>query len=432
MHLSQRAAAQAISLVFEGQTLPDALAHHLAFTPPNARAFVQELSYGSLRHWGLLSAQVDLLSKKEVKPALLRYLLAVALYQLQFTRQPSFAIVNHAVNAAKAIAPAAGRFVNAVLRRFLREQDALTTRAQRNPVAQFSYPSWWIHRIQHEYPHHWQVVLQEGNQRPPLTLRVNTRATTRDALMQRFAAADIAAREVGQVGVILDVAQNVTTLPGYVEGWFSVQDLAAQQAAFLLDAQSGMHVLDACAAPGGKTAHLLELADLDVLAIDRSAARLTRVDENLARLKLNTLNVVCRQGDASEPTAWWDKKSFDRILVDAPCSASGVVRRHPDAKWRRQTADISGFAQTQTSILRALWPLLATGGRLLYVTCSLFSVENEEIIAAFCAQHQNAQRKTVLFPDNMPHLGGQLLPCSDNARANQDGLYFAIVEKVLN
>ncbi len=430
MHASQYLAAQVVQDVFHGKTLPNALARYHVSLPATIRGFVQELAYGTLRHWGLLSAQIDLLSNKPVSPPLLRYLLAIALYQLQHTRQPSFAVVNQAVDATKKIAPKSASFSNAVLRRFLREQETLTAQAQASSfAARFSYRPWWIRRLQHEYPDRWQSLLDEGNQRPPLTLRVNQRVTTPAALLRRLTDNGIAAKLVGQSGLLLEKAQDVATLPGFIEGEFSVQDLAAQQAAFLLDVHNGMRVLDACAAPGGKTAHLLEIADLSLTALDNDSARLTRVQENLARLKLDAPNVACVVGDASSPNGWWDGLLFDRILADVPCSASGVVRRHPDVKWLRRAADISHFAQTQSAILSALWSLLTPGGYLLYATCSLFHAENERVIASFCAQHPDARRRPVHFPEPLPHTGGQLFPNSDDTQANQDGLYYAMIEK---
>jgi 16S rRNA (cytosine967-C5)-methyltransferase len=223
-------------------------------------------------------------------------------------------------------------------------------------------------------------------------------------------------------------------LPGFDDGWFSVQDVSAQRAAVLLDARDGMRVLDACAAPGGKTTHILERAAVSLLALDNDAERLVRVEENLKRLRLDhsqavCYQVVCLQADAAQPDTWWDGQPFDRILADVPCSASGVVRRHPDVKWLRRQSDIAAFARTQAAMLDALWPLLAPGGKLLYATCSLFHAENEGAVAAFCARHPEALHEVPTFAADIPHCGGQLLPSDTAAGHNQDGLYYAILHK---
>jgi 16S rRNA (cytosine967-C5)-methyltransferase len=233
----------------------------------------------------------------------------------------------------------------------------------------------------------------------------------------------------GAQGLVVDPPLPVPGLPGYDDGAFSVQDLGAQLAAPLLDAGDGMRVLDACAAPGGKTTHLLELADVAVTALDADEARLRRVHENLARLKLarDGVDVVC--GDAGAPAQWWDGRPFDRILADVPCSASGVARRHPDGKWLRRASDIAAFAREQDRVLEALWPLLARGGRLLYATCSVFAAENEERVAAFTARRPEALRETITLPAGVLHTGGQLLPSSDGAVQNQDGFFYALLRK---
>ncbi|MDR1529253.1 MAG: 16S rRNA (cytosine(967)-C(5))-methyltransferase RsmB [Burkholderiales bacterium] len=433
MHASQRLSAQIVrDVLVEGVSLPDALARDSATLPPAVRGFVQELVYGTLRHWGVLSALVDLLVVRPPSPPLLRYLLAGALYQLLHMRQPPFAVVNHAVDAAKKIQPQSGAFINAALRRFLREKELLLTQAKQDPVARFSHPRWWITRLRKDFPKNWSALLDEGNKHPPLTLRVNTRQISRSALLARFADVGIAATPVGAVGVLLEAARDVVALPGFEQGLFSVQDLAAQYAAPLLDARDGMRVLDACAAPGGKTTHLLELADIELLALDNDVSRLPRVAENLVRLHLTEKNVDCLHADAADPAAWWDKKPFDRILLDAPCSASGIARRHPDIKWLRRATDISRFAEKQHALLVSLWPLLATGGSLLYVTCSLFREENDIVLAEFCARQRNARHEIPAFDDNSPHLGGQLLPNSHDARHNQDGLYYAMLRKIVS
>jgi len=430
---AQQRAALAGRRVLDGATLSAALASVAPAGDDAAgrrRALVQELAYGALRHWGTLDALVRGLAKKPFSDPALSCLVAVALYQLEHTRAPPFAVVDHAVNAAAALArPAAKSLVNALLRRYLRERDALNAAVTADPVARYSYPGWWIDRIRREYPDDWEAVLGAGNQRPPLVLRVNRRHATRDALLAAFAAAGIAANPAGEEGVLVDHPRPVPQLPGYAEGAFSVQDLGAQVAAPLLDAKGGMRVLDACAAPGGKTTHVLELADVELVALDDDESRLPRVRENLARLRLDGPRVRVVAGDAAVAASWWDGRPFDRILADVPCTASGVVRRHPDGKWLRRETDIAGFVRRQTRLLDALWGCLAPGGRMLYATCSLFRAENEAQIDAFLGRRSDALRETLTFPAGAAHRGGQLLPSLPGASHNQDGFFYALLRK---
>jgi 16S rRNA (cytosine967-C5)-methyltransferase len=433
MQEAQRLAALAVQRVMQGSALPVAL---VAVAPPGdetggrRRALVQELAYGTLRHWGELEALVRRLVTKPFSDPALTPLVAVALYQLDHTRAPAFAVVDRAVAAAAEIArPAAKGVVNAVLRRYLREREALRAAVREDPVARFSYPAWWIARVQAEYPDLAAGLLDAGNERPPLSLRVNLREGTREALLARFAAADVAALPAGACGIIVDPPRPVPALPGYDDGAFSVQDLGAQLAAPLLEVAAGQRVLDACAAPGGKTTHLLELADVELLALDNDEARLPRLKANLARLHLSGARVTVRAGDAARPADWWDGRPFDRIIADVPCTASGVVRRHPDGKWLRRETDLPGFVRSQQRIVDALWPLLAPGGRMLYVTCSLFDAENEAQAAAFVARHPDALRETINFDPTIGARGGQLLPSSPGAVHNQDGFFYARFRK---
>lgn len=430
MHREQTLAALAVMRVFEGARLRDALALVDGADASRGRALVHELAYGTLRHWGTLDAIVDRLARRPIGDPLLRMLVTVALYQLQHTRAPAFAVVDRAVYAAGAgVRPAAKSLVNALLRRFLRERDEVLRAVLQSDVARFSYPRWWIERVRRDHPDAWQPILEAGNAHAPLTLRVNRRETSRPALSQRFATAGIASREVDDWALILATPRPVVELPGFADGVFSVQDLAAQHAAPLLDAHDGMRVLDACAAPGGKTTHLLEIADVDLLGVDNDPVRLARIEENVARLRLGERHVRLVEGDAGDPTSWWDDRPFDRILLDAPCTASGVVRRHPDAKWRHRESDVERFAREQDRLLDALWPLLARGGKLLYATCSVFAAENRERAAAFAARHGDALRETVNLPAGSGARDGQLLPSPEGASHNQDGFYYALFGK---
>ena len=433
MEGAQRQAALAIRRVHEGATLGSALAAASAGEDAaggRRHALVQELAYGTLRHWGTLDALTRRVATKPLTDPLLACLVAVALYQLDHTRAPPFAIVNHAVdNAASMVRPAAKALVNALLRRYLRERDALQAAVRADPVARWSYPKWWIDRVAHEYPEDWQAILEAGNERPPLTLRVNMRVSSREALLARFADAGILAAPMGAAGLIVQPPRPVTELPGFDEGAFSVQDAGAQLAAPLLRPANGLRVLDACAAPGGKTTHLAELADVEIVALDVDAARLARLRDNVARLPHGGATVHIRQGDAAKPSTWWDDRPFDLVLADVPCTASGVARRHPDAKWLRRESDLDQFAREQARLLAALWSCLARGGRMLYATCSVFTDENEAQIEDFMKSHPDALRETLTFDPGVVARGGQLLPSLPTAGHNQDGFFYALLGK---
>jgi 16S rRNA (cytosine967-C5)-methyltransferase len=424
MERAQHLAAKAVTQVLGGTTLPSALAAEAA---GDDRALVQELAYGTLRFLGQLRGIVRALAHRPPPHAVVESLLCVALYQLVHTRAPVHAVVDCAVRAtARARQPAAKGLVNALLRAFLRRRRAVLSAIERDPETRFSYPRWWIERIRAEYAEDFARVLDAGNARPPLCLRVNVRRTDPQAFLALLERHGIAASHAGPAAVIVSRPQPVQSLPGYAEGLFSVQDAAAQLAAPLLGARDGMRVLDACAAPGGKATHLAELADVDLVALDVDAARVERVRENLSRLRLDATVTV---GDASEPEGWWNARPFDRILADVPCSASGVVRRHPDGKWLRRESDIASFAAQQSRLLDALWHLLAPGGRLLYSTCSLFRAENADQVDAFVARHRDAARLALESPISLEAPSGQLLPVEGDAEHNHDGFFYALIEK---
>ncbi len=430
MRQSQQQAALAVRRVLDGQTLGAALEAVGANEAGPARSLVHELAYGTLRHYGALRALARALAARPMTDPALEALVAVALYQLQHTKAPAFAVVDQAVAATAVIARVAAKgLVNAMLRRFLREQDALLERVLSEPVARWSHPRWWISRVRADWPEHWESILAAGNAHPPLSLRVNARRTSRTALLERFAAAGIAARAEGASGIVLAQPRPVAELPGFAEGESSVQDLGAQLAAPLLELRDGLRVLDACAAPGGKTSHILELADVDMTALDSDGARLDRVRANLSRLGLTDRNARILEGDAASPALWWDRRPYDRILLDVPCTASGVVRRHPDGKWLRRPTDVAQFAAQQQALLAAAWPLLAQGGQLLYATCSVFREENEARIAQFAAGCPDALREPLTFSDDIAHSGGQLLPSAEGGGHNQDGFFYALLRK---
>jgi 16S rRNA (cytosine967-C5)-methyltransferase len=424
MERAQHVAAQKVLRVLRGTTLTKALE---AREPDADQALVQELSFGTLRFLGQSRALVRALAHRMPHDPGIEALLWIALYQLIHTRAPPHAVVDCAVRAtARARRPAARGLVNAVLRNFLRRERALLAEVARDPEARFSYPRWWIERMRIEYPDRYEQILDAGNARPPLCLRANVRRATPEALIASFAAEGIASARAGPAAVIVERPQSVTTLPRYGDGLFSVQDAAAQLAAPLLGVESGMRVLDACAAPGGKSTHLAELASIDLTALDIDAKRMQKVSENLARLGLQAKLAV---GDAQDPSSWWDGQPFDRILADVPCTASGVVRRHPDGKWLRRESDIASFAKQQQRLLDALWRLVAPGGRLLYSTCSLFRAENADQITAFLARQRDATRVRLDSPACLRASDGQLLPVEGGAEHNHDGFFYALIAK---
>lgn len=418
-------AAQAVADVRAGVALPQALRR--IFTSdgisPQARGAIQDLSYLSMRKLGLSDGLLMLLADQPPQPAALHGLLNCALSLLLDESDPAydaFTVVDQAVSAAAAddgMRHAKG-VVNAILRRFLRERAALLPQVEKTPPGTWNYPTWWIDRLKSAYPAQWQAILHAGNAAPPLTLRVNRRKTTLPDYLDMLAASSIGARQVGPHAVRLEKPLPVMHIPGFADGLVSVQDAAAQLAAPLLDVHDGMRVLDACAAPGGKTGHLLECADLELLALDHDSRRLRRIDDNLQRLQLSAQLVAGDARDGLSGGHWWDGRPFDRILADVPCTASGIVRRHPDIRWLRRKTDTTQLATLSAQILDNLWQMLKSDGKLLLVTCSVWPQESENQAAEF-ARRNNAVR--LLAP-------GQLLPTA-NAEADHDGLFYALFQK---
>jgi len=344
-------------------------------------------------------------------------------------------LVDQAVEAAKRSEATRHQasFINGCLRRFLREQEALTARACQNPQAVWNHPAWWISQLRKDHPVHWQAILRANNTQAPLVLRINQRKTTQAQYLSALAAINLGAYPVLENGLVLAQARPVTALPGYAEGHFSVQDAAGQRAAPLLQgalrtppAGQRLKILDACAAPGGKAAHLLERMDCDVVALDIDARRCERMTGNLQRLGLQA---DIRVGDASKPGRWRQPgEMFDGILLDAPCTASGIVRRHPDVRWLRRATDIEQMAAVQRQLLESLWPLLKPGGHLLYATCSVFLAEGQNQAAAFAERHSDALRLEapgLLMPQ---HANAAAL-LADNSAGENDGFYYALFEK---
>ena len=425
--------ADAVQAVRAGRSLTDVL----AACPGPLRPGTQALSFLVLRRLGAAQAVRAVLAPRTPPPAVEALLLS-ALALLWPDDAPPYAdhtLVDQAVTAARKRSPQSASFLNAVLRRFLRERDALVAAALKQPTARWNHPPWWIDRLKADWPDQWQAILAAAQERPPMCLRVNVRRFTGAQYLQQLEAVGLGGRLTAPQTIVLDSPAPVDRLPGFADGAVSVQDAAAQRAAPLLvgaGLPAGARVLDACAAPGGKTAHLLELADLDVLAIDADPQRLARVDDTLARLRLPART---RAGDGRRPADWWDDQPFDAILLDAPCSASGIVRRHPDIRWLRRDEDIAALGRIQSELLDALWPTLKPGGWLLYATCSVFRTEGEHQIDAFL------QRRG----DSGAHLDGRspghLLPLPDNGSSGAsasgsgdasgvaDGFYYALLRK---
>ena len=414
MHRIQELAAGLIARVEEGRTLTEALAAAQRSTELTAgeRGALQDIGYGTLRHLGQLRFILRELVPKRLPSDDIERLLLVALYQLAHTRAAPYAVVDQAVRCAEDIAM--GRLkglVNGTLRNFLRNKDNLLADAGRDNEARYNHPRWWVQRLRAAYPTQWASVLEMSNRRPPMTLRVNAGKLSGEDYVAQLAAKDIKARIIKGQAVQLDAPCNVRDLPGFADGVVSVQDFGAQKAALLLDVADGMRVLDACAAPGGKTGHILELAQAKLVALDVDAERLQRVEDNLQRLGLSA---TLKAADAAKPETWWDGQPFDRILADVPCSASGVVRRHPDIKWLRRPDDFAALGKQQAAMVDALWPTLAAGGKLLYATCSIMPEENRQQVDAFLKRHGDAK----LLKDE------QLLPTSEH-----DGFYYALLVK---
>lgn len=390
--------------------------------PPRDAALLRALLFGVRRWHHRLEWQLGRLLSRPLKrkDATLAALLRVGLFQLEWLRVPDHAAVAATVGAATLIGQGRAKgLVNAVLRRYLRERGALESALPECETAWFSHPQWLIDLLRRDWPDDWRALLEADNAQPPMWLRVNLARTTRDAYRERLEAAGLAAEPCDRAPAALRLAEPCPTsrLPGFAEGLVSVQDAAAQLAAGLLDLEPGQRVLDACAAPGGKTAHMLEhcpgLAEL--WALDRDPDRLARARSNLDRLGLRAHLLAA---DATLTAEWWDGRPFDRILLDAPCSGLGVIRRHPDIKVLRAPEDVGRAAERQADLLEALWPVLAPGGRLVYATCTVTRAENHEQIARFCASR----------PDADPVAGA----CEVEIRtgeANMDGFYYACVDK---
>ena len=429
-----QAAAGVVAAVVGGQSATAAISSVEGDLRPGAQA----LAFQALRQLGRAQALRHLLARRAPPPpadALLCTALALCWRDSEAPYEV-FTLVDQCVEAAKRGfgTRAQANFINACLRRFLREREALVAATEQDAVAHWNHPRWWIERLKRDHPQKWQQILQANNMQPPMTLRVNARKSTVAQYLSRLQRAGVEATQVGEYGVILRWPVPVHDIPGFVAGEVSVQDAAAQLAAPLLlralepsrsSTQSALRILDACAAPGGKTAHLLELADADVTALDIAPERCRRIEDTLQRLGLQARVLAA---DAGQPAQWWDGRMFDAILLDAPCTASGIVRRHPDIRWLRRESDIEQLAALQARLLAALWPLLRPGGSLLYCTCSVFRAEGEAQAQTFVAHNTDALLRPAPGP-LLPLTGAKHNGVQDNLEGDHDGFYYALLAK---
>jgi 16S rRNA (cytosine967-C5)-methyltransferase len=410
------AAAASVARVAAGRSLSAELER--AGRDPGTHAAQADLCYGTLRRYGRSQAIVTALSRRAgTTDRLVEALLWCSFYALESGRYAEYTVVDQAARACVAMQRSGAKgYVNALLRNYLRARAGLEARLGADEVAHYWHPKWWIDRVRAAHPSSWEQVLAAGNTHPPMCLRVNVRRTSPLEYAARLAAEGIATSQVGATALLLDKPVPVDRLPGFAEGDVSVQDAGAQRAAGLLQLKDGQRVLDACAAPGGKSSHILETASVALTALDADAARCAGIARDQERLGLTA---QVRAADCTALDTWWDGAAFDRILADVPCSASGVARRNPDIKWLRREADITAFAARQARILDALWRTLAPGGKLLYVTCSVFAEENDAVVAAFASRTAGASRATL--PEGA---AAQLLP-----GPGHDGFFFALLEK---
>lgn len=421
----QSLAASTIEEVAAGKNLQEVLAALRHAHPElglSEKGALQDIAYGCQRYAGSLRFMLSKMLNKPISNSRLESLLLVALYQLNHTRNAPHAVVNEAVENIARIGKGQYRsFANAILRRFLREKEALNSLCKTDDTAKYNYPQWWQAYLKNHYPKHWHNILAATMQPPPMTLRINRRHGNSESYLKELEQAGLAGKALDDYAVRLHEAVSVNALPGFAEGRVSVQDWGAQQAAYLLKPQSGERILDACAAPGGKTGHLLEMADCQMTALDISSERMARVHSNLQRLGFLSENknfqtgmVQLKSSDAADLAGWYEGKPFDAILADVPCTASGVVKRNPDIKWLRRPGDALKTARQQEPLLDSLWSVLRPGGRMLLATCSLFEEENQQQLSRFLTRHADAQcsESRVLIPNG-----------------NQDGFYYALIHK---
>jgi 16S rRNA (cytosine967-C5)-methyltransferase len=425
VHHSQLIAADCVSEVIKGGNLNHVFEKHFdlhSHITAQQKSIAISLAYGAIRFLGENQFFIRKLTKKKITNRKIEALLCVALFQLNHDQSSDFTIVNQAVEAAKLNNKSwAPSFVNGVLRNFIRKKDNLKLELKNDNEALYSYPLWWINLIKEEYKNDWESILLNGNKHPPLTLRINVRKINLKQYEEKLKCESIEYRILGDIALMLTQPISVEKIPGFMEGEVSVQDFGAQLAAKLLDLKDGQVCLDACSAPGGKTGHMLEIADIELVSVDQKKERLYKVKENLERLQLHA---YLKCADVTAIKSWWNEKLFDRILLDAPCSASGVVRRHADIKWLRRSRDIDTFAKQQKIILQSMWQLLKKNGKLLYTTCSTFPDENQRVIDDFMKEQSAVKEVKWSVDSKYSKYGNQLIPSE-----NHDGFFYALFEK---
>ena len=410
-------AARMVARVVAGRSLADEFERTTVEDGETPRAALIDLTHGTLRRYGRVQAIVRELSHRGHSDAIVESLLWCAVYALESGRYSDFTVVDQAVKSCGLLERwSAKGYVNAVLRGYLRQRGSLETRLAADTQAKYQHPQWWIDIVRAAYPGSWEGILAAGNSHPPMCVRVNQRKIGVPEYQRKLTDAGIEARQVAPQALLLARGVPVDRLPGFAAGEVSVQDASAQLAATYLDLARGQRVLDACAAPGGKAAHLLEAEEVHLTALDADAVRCARMERNFSRLGLMASTAAA---DCTDHAAWWDGSPYDRILADVPCSASGIARRHPDLKWLRRSQDLHAFAARQAAILDGLWRVLAPDGKLLYVTCSVFPRENEEVVAAFIARAGGARRLSL--PGGAD---AQQLPGPDH-----DGFFYALIVK---
>ena len=423
MNHSQWLAAMIVEQVLLGKNLDKSF--QLVLTKYNNEAEnlpqIKDMTYGAIRDLGKSKFYINKLVKNKIENLCLESLLHIVLFQINHSRSNDFTLVNQAVDAAKKIDHKKSSFINAVLRNFLRNKDSLEKELKEDESAVYSYPKWWIAKVKKQYPKNWQDILNIGNQRPPLALRINLQKLKINEYSITLDEEGIEHSLVSDECIIIKKPLDVNKIPGFLDGKVSVQDLGAQLAAHIIELKNDQRVLDACSAPGGKACHMLELEKIQLTAIESDKQRTIKIIDNIKRQGF-TAQILNKKID--NENEWWDKQYFDRILLDVPCSASGIVRRHVDIKWLRRINDFQNFADNQLTLLRAAWPMLKEGGKLLYVTCSIFEEENRDVIEEFKKGLSNVSEIDIKFPSHIIHIKNQVLP-SDN----HDGLFYALLQK---
>lgn len=388
----------------------------------NDKRQIKAITFDTLRNFKTLIFFLNSLIKKEIENKQIMFLILIGLNQLTYGNKKNYAIVNEIVNLAKKIDIRQSGFVNAILRNFLRQKESLIKKLNLNLETKFNFDNWWIQKLKDKYPNNWENILNSMNNHPPMTLRVNKTRISLKNYKQILISNKIDFLELKDYTIVLKKPLRVEEISGFQEGFISIQDYGAQIAVDLLDVKNGLNILDACSAPGGKTGSILENFKVNLTAIDASLSRVSKVNENLARLGL-VANVM--NESLTKKNEWWNKKKFDRILLDVPCSGSGVIKRNIDIKWLRKKDDFNKFQKEQINLLNYAWPLLKKNGKLLYITCSIFEEENSQVISSFMKKQKDVKILKLDFPKNIERIGNQILPNNYH-----DGFYYELLEKI--